>query len=155
MSYQLREARAGDVLSVYHLICILEEVIFDYAVFEIIYCTNISNKDYYYLVAESDEGNITGFISCHTQNLLHHCGRVAEIQELFVDEKYRSVGIGRHLVSDLEMRLGQCVSIEVTAQNKRKLAHNFYTVSGFEYTHKKFVKTLYDNTFTYNTSLEV
>jgi PhnO protein len=67
---------------------------------------------------------------------------VAEIQELFVKEQYRSLGIGRHLVNDLQMRLQQCVVLEVTTQNKRTATHVFYEQLGFSPSHKKFVKQL-------------
>lgn len=142
MLYQTRTAEQNDINEVYHLVCQLEETIFDKTIFESIFMQHIANSDFIYLVATSAENNIIGFISCHTQYLLHHCGKVAEIQELFVKEQYRSLGIGRHLVNDLQMRLQQCVVLEVATQNKRTATHVFYEQLGFSLTHKKFVKQL-------------
>jgi PhnO protein len=48
---------------------------------------------------------VTGFISCHTQYLLHHCGIVAEIQELFVGKPSRKMVIGKALVNSLLEKL--------------------------------------------------
>src|ERR1700733_11203727 len=105
MRYHIRSAGEKDVLSVYDFVCFLEETTFSYIAFELIFKANIYNENYYYLVAESDSGSIIGYISCHVQNLLHHCGKVAEIQELFVVEKYRNLGIGKLLVNDLKNKL--------------------------------------------------
>jgi len=144
MSYQIRAAKEIDAPYIYNFICLLEETRFEYPVFESIYKLNIINKDYHYLVAVSGAGTIIGFISCHTQNLLHHCGKVAEIQELFVDDRYRNLGVGGHLVRSLnEILLNtSCTSFEVTAQNKRIQTHAFYEWLGFACTHKKFVKQM-------------
>jgi (aminoalkyl)phosphonate N-acetyltransferase len=144
MNYLIRAAAEKDILAVYHFICVLEAVSFDYAMFEAIYNENIHNKDGLYLVAESDAGVTIGFISCHIQILLHHCGRVAEIQELFVDENFRNMGIGNRLVKEMESKLlaKGCILFEVTAQNKRIDTHRFYERSGFASTHKKMVKHL-------------
>jgi (aminoalkyl)phosphonate N-acetyltransferase len=144
MSYLIRPAEEKDILRIYHFICLLEEINFDYAAFEIIFRKNITNKDNYYLVAESANDGLIGFISCHTQYLLHHCGKVAEIQELYIDDKYRQMGIGRDLLNKTEKEFIQkdCISFEVTAQNKREATHRFYESAGFACTHKKFVKPL-------------
>ena len=144
MLFQIRAAGENDASAVYHFICLLEETLFDKAAFERIFKSNIYNKDIYYLVAETEGGRVAAFISCHTQNLLHHCGKVAEIQELFVAEEYRSLGVGRLLVNALEekLRAASCCSFEVTAQNKRLQTHAFYEKAGFESTHKKFVKQI-------------
>ena len=138
--YHIRVAEERDILYVYQFINWLEEVNFSFNTFEAIYKENISKKENHYLVAESVSNGIVGFISCHTQNLLHHCGRVAEIQELYLHQQYRSQGIGRYLVNELQARLAQCASIEVTVQNKRAGTHFFYEQLEFKSTHRKFVK---------------
>jgi (aminoalkyl)phosphonate N-acetyltransferase len=97
-----------------------------------------------YYIAESHEREALGFISCHIQNLLHHCGKVAEIQELFVRQENRAEGIGQALVKFVEQELIalNCISFEVTAQNKRLQTHDFYKKMGFEQTHLKFTKAI-------------
>jgi PhnO protein len=140
--YHIRIAAAADVKGIYQCICLLEATDFNYTLFETIYNRNIADASIIYLVAASAEDAIIGFISCHTQYLLHHCAKVAEIQELYVHEQYRGQGIGRHLVNEIQIRLQQCATVEVTAQNKRTATHVFYEQLGFKPTHKKFVKPL-------------
>jgi (aminoalkyl)phosphonate N-acetyltransferase len=144
MTYLIRNAAEKDRMAVYHFICGLEETNFDPVNFEIIYTKNIADKDNCYLVAESAANSIIGFISCHMQRLLHHCGKVAEIQELYTDKNYRNMGIGKALLNAMEKRLieNNCILFEVTAQNKRESTHRFYETNGFLFTHKKFVKQL-------------
>ena len=147
MLYKIRRAEVRDLLPIYHFICILEETNFTFLIFKSIFEANIKHADYYYLVAEHGKGNIVGFISCHTQKLLHHCGKVAEIQELFVEKKHRKAGIGRQLVQTLEntLKVKSCILFEVTAQKKRLGVHRFYESTGFKSSHKKFVKELEEN----------
>ncbi|MFT3932912.1 MAG: GNAT family N-acetyltransferase [Chitinophagaceae bacterium] len=144
MQYYIRAAAEKDAESVQHFISLLEETSFDAAAFASIYLENICNKNFIYLVAVLPEEKVIGFISCHTQKLLHHCGIVAEIQELYVDETYRSLSIGKALVNTVEekLKLINCLSFEVTAQNKREQTHQFYQRMGFANSHKKFVKQL-------------
>ena len=140
----IRFAAIKDIPVIYELICKLEESQFDYTVFETICAENIINENCVYLVAVSRGDDIIGFCSCHIQNLLHHCGKVAEIQELIVQENYRGKGIGNLLINEMTQRLvnKNCISFEVTAQNKRIATHQFYETQGFKNTHKKFVKEL-------------
>lgn len=144
MTCQIRPATEKDLPFVYKFICLLEDRHFDCTSFESVYKANISNRDYHYLVAVLADDEIAGFISCHAQQLLHHCGKVAEIQELYVDERHRQQGIGKLLINYIEKQLrnDQCRSFEVTSQNKRLQTHTFYQALGFEQTHKKFVKQL-------------
>ncbi|MES1219454.1 MAG: GNAT family N-acetyltransferase, partial [Bacteroidota bacterium] len=97
MSYLIRSAEQKDIPVIYRFICLLEETDFNFILFESICVKNLCNEDLIYLVAESHTDGIIGVISCHTQNLLHHCGRVAEIQELFVEEHFRGLGTGNSL----------------------------------------------------------
>ena len=39
-------------------------------------------------LSDPSKNESLGFISFHTQNLLHHCGLVGEIQEFFIHKKY-------------------------------------------------------------------
>lgn len=144
MFYTIRNAEEKDIPCLYDFLCLLEETNFDYNTFEAICRQNIDTASCIYLVATTDTDTVTGFLSVHTQYLLHHCGKVAEIQELFVAEKYRKLGIGRDLVNTAEKILseGTCFLIEVTAQAKRLQTHSFYESMGFINSHKKFTKDL-------------
>ena len=134
----------NDAPSIYDFICDLEGCNFNYKIFEQALETNIQNPNNFYLVAKYNEQQIIGFISCHTQWLLHHCEKVAEIQELYVLNEFRTHGIGQKLLKSIEVLLVQndCKMIEVTAQIKRTRTHSFYEANEYLNTHKKFTKAL-------------
>ena len=140
----IRKMEEKDMLTVYEQICELEEISFDINQFQSIFIHNINDSTKLYYLAEDEQGLCLGFISCHIQKLLHHCGEVAEIQELFVKSAYRSKGIGALLVNHVESILKEigCNNIEVTAQNKRLKTHSFYLNIGFHSSHLKFTKTI-------------
>jgi PhnO protein len=139
---KIRKVEEYDMLTVYEQICLLEDFKFNINNFQMIFNLNIIDNNILYYLAESEEGVALGFISCHIQHLLHHGGKVAEIQELFVKKEYRSQKIGANLVKFVEQEVIalNCVSLEVTAQNKRIQTHAFYKKMDFEQTHLKFTK---------------
>jgi len=141
---KIRKVEPKDMLTVYEQTCLLEDFTFNINAFENIFLLNIKDKTKLYYLAESQEGVVFGFISCHIQQLLHHCGKVGEIQELFVKQEYRGQKIGAQLVKFIEQELIalDCISFEVTAQNKRLDTHEFYSKMGFQQSHLKFTKTL-------------
>lgn len=143
-SVTIRAVEKKDILTVYEQICELEEIRFDIKTFEIIFLNNINDKNKLYYLAQDDKGECLGFIGCHIQYLLHHCGKVAEIQELFVKKSHRGLGIGRNLIGFIEKLIKglDCVSLEVTAQNKRIKTHHFYIKSEFTQSHLKFTKSI-------------
>lgn len=142
-TYIIRKAVEMDMLTVYEQICILEGMRLNRNDFIKIYFTNIQNQNILYYLAETKEGKCVGFISCHIEFLLHHCGKVAEIQELVVDEAYRSLGIGALLLQQIENEIisRHCVLLEVTTRKTRLRAHQFYEKNGFSPSHFKFTKT--------------
>ncbi|WP_127128973.1 GNAT family N-acetyltransferase [Pseudoflavitalea rhizosphaerae] len=140
---QIRQAAANDMEAIYAFICDLEETTFDFEIFNQLYCRNIAGENNIYLVAEDESTNkVIGFISCHGQILLHHLGMVYEIQEMFVDLEFRSLGIGHLLIGALEERLRdrECRSLEVSSNAKRTAAHEFYIRNGFIKSHVKLTK---------------
>ena len=140
---RIRQASASDSSAVFELICDLESTRFDYPRFEKLYVGNLSNDGIFYLVSE-EEGEVTGFLSCHGQTLLHHMGKVFEIQELVVKESLRNRKIGELLVRKAEelVKQGGDRFIEVATNIKREAAHRFYDRCGYARTHYKFTKDL-------------
>ncbi|WP_289663567.1 GNAT family N-acetyltransferase [Flavobacterium panacagri] len=116
---KIRKIQNKDLDFVYKAICELENEILDFEVFETIFNENISNPKNLYLIAENETEGL-GFISFHTQNLLHHCGLVGEIQEFFIHQKYRGQGVGRLLLNEILNFAEQnnLKSIEVTTNKK-------------------------------------
>ncbi len=140
---KIRKATPHDLERVYQFIRALEEKEFDFASFQALYLKNLANEEYCYLVAEEKDSAI-GFISLHTQLLLHHGGRTGEIQELFVEEAHRGKGIGQRLIAEVE-RIGrslQLIEMEVTPHRNRKSTHQFYQKVKYNHSHLKFTKPL-------------
>jgi len=137
-------ASKPDLESIYAFICLLENERFDPTTFRQLFLENLEDGDCHMLVADSAVSGSVGFINIQVQRLLHHCGKVAEIQELYVDPSHRHQGLGRELVrmaEDLARKEG-CVLLEVAAQNRRADTHRFYERSGFTMSHRKFTLDL-------------
>jgi PhnO protein len=143
-SHKIRPAVLSDVDIIYKFICHLEEQSFDLESFNEKFADNLENPDLIYLVAVNEEDDAIGFISCHGQSLLHHEGKVFEIQEMYVGKNYRGKGVGKALFIELQEKLSKtdCESLEVTTNASRSDARKFYTKQGFQQTHVKFVKEL-------------
>lgn len=136
---QVRIAQTQDLDFVYKSICELENEELDFEVFAAIFNENISNPNNLYLIAEKENEGL-GFISFHTQNLLHHCGRVGEIQEFFINENHRGKGIGRQLIQEIMQYAEEhkLKSIEVTTNKRRVENVMIYENLGFTLSHNKF-----------------
>ena len=136
---EIKKVKTQDLDFVYKSICELENEELDFEVFAAIFNENIANPNNLYLVAENENQGL-GFISFHTQNLLHHCGRVGEIQEFFINENHRGKGVGRQLIEKIieyaeEHKLK---SIEVTTNKRRVENVMIYENLGFTLSHNKF-----------------
>ncbi|MFC4231352.1 GNAT family N-acetyltransferase [Parasediminibacterium paludis] len=136
-------AVAKDAHTIHQFIQQLEGITTPFGSFKDIFLYNLQQPNILYLVARVND-QIVCFISAHGQLLLHHAGYVYEIQELFVDEKYRGRGIGKTLLSSIERKIKSknAVAVEVTANKIRETAHLFYSNNGFAATHVKFTKSI-------------
>jgi PhnO protein len=136
---QIRKIQTQDLDFVYKSICELENEELDFEVFKKIFNENVSNANNLYLIAENENEGV-GFISFHTQNLLHHCGRVGEIQEFFIHKKHRGKGVGRQLIERIMQYAEEhkLKSIEVTTNKRRVENVMIYENLGFTLSHNKF-----------------
>lgn len=137
----IRTAVWNDAPTIYAFLCVLEEFPLDQAAFLNIFRHNLADPDVYYKVAER-AGEVVGFVSCHVQYLLHHGGKVGEIQELFVRPDVRNQRIGQQLMATLDTLAIQenFVNLEVTTNQKRTNTIRFYERESFKRTHIKLVK---------------
>jgi PhnO protein len=140
---KLRKAKIYDSNNVYVLICQLVGFEFDKKSFEATFEKNLVNSSICYWVIENNE-SVIGFVSLHIQELLHHQKKVAEVQELCVDEKFTGMGFGKLMLDEAiqEAEMQNCEIIELAASNKRVDAHRFYEREGWERSHFKFTKKL-------------
>ena len=141
MRVLIRPAIRADVQKVYDFICDLEKQIFNFEVFKNIFFENIQLPDRHYLIAHNDK-QILGYASMHAQLLLHHCGKVGEIEEMYVLPTQRNLGIGQQFLTEFVAiaTRDKYVLLEVTSNQKRLDTHQFYQKNGFIHTHAKFVK---------------
>jgi PhnO protein len=139
----IRQAEREDFQWIYQFVNELENQVFDEEKQYKIYLENTANPDHIYLLANIGSLPV-GFLSCHVQNLLHHGGLVGEIQEMYVIENARNLGVGKKLTDRLKEIAAEknVLQIEVTSSFKRESAHRFYQRERFEHTHKKFVYRL-------------
>jgi len=139
----IRKAKDSDLESVKILIEELEEQKFEFEIFKEIYLKNLINTEVHYFVAEVNN-YVVGFMSIFESTPLHHCHKLAEIQELFISENHRGLSIGKEFI-ELATKLGQengWLQIELSSHMKRLKAHNFYLRNGFSRRHFKFVKII-------------
>ncbi len=133
--------RAGEKeeAAVYALLCQLEGRALDQAAFHEVYLENLENPRVVYLLS-LERGTISGFCSLHVQPLLHHAGRIAEIQELIVCPSQRGSGAGRALFSAAMQKAREmnCIQLEVCCNLNRALSHHFYAHMGLMKSHYKF-----------------
>ena len=139
----IRKAKETDFEFVKLLIEELEEQRFDLEIFKAIYLKNLINPEVHYFVAEV-KNKVIGFMSIFESTPLHHCYKLAEIQELIISEKHRGLSIGKAFI-ELATKLGRekgWLQIELSSHMKRLKAHSFYMRNGFNRRHFKFVKML-------------
>ena len=140
MVISIREATPKEFEVIYQFICELQNNIFDYEKMKSLYLENLENVNNIHLVA-MDGRYTVGYLSCHIQTLLHHAGKVAEIQEMFVKPTYRSKGVGKLLMDSIKKLVAAkgVVQLEVTTRVIREKAIQFYRRENFEDSHKKMV----------------
>lgn len=139
----IRKAAPDDMQQVYGLLCELENERLPFDMYKEIFEKNLKDPSIHYFVCEN-ERNIIAFSSLHCQYLLHHCSRVAEIQELVVKNEYKENGIGKLLFIEMEKaaRADLCCLMEVCCNRSRVRAHGFYEHCGMKKSHYKFTLAL-------------
>lgn len=135
----IRPATTEDTPAIHTFMCALAEKELDYETMKQCIAINIGKEHYHHLIAELD-GKPVGFITCYGFISLHHCGMEYEIQELIVDERYRSMKIGKQLLDAVMERIGEYRSLKLCSNMRRKDAHRFYLNNGFGQTGYRFVK---------------
>ena len=140
MNLSIRKASEKDTDAIYALICELENTKYSKSLFNELLKQNVNDIRVGYFVAQVDEQTV-GFGSVYLNKLLHHCGTVAEIQELIISEVYRDKKIGSNLLSEMIKWSEQhkALQVEVCCNNSRNKAQSFYESNGFVQTHQKLV----------------
>lgn len=140
---KITNARPEHFPQIYSLICELEEASLDRSKLEAVYLRNLADPGIHYLIA-LENGEAAGFASVHVQYLLHHGGKIAELQEIVVARERRGQGLGGRLFSEVEKtaRAAGCLQLEVCCNRKRTDSHRFYERQGMAASHFKFTEML-------------
>jgi ribosomal protein S18 acetylase RimI-like enzyme len=98
-----------------------------------VYMQALESKQQEYIIARNDE-HIVGFISMRIITNLWAQGNLLQIEELVVDETYRSMQIGSKLlqIAIAIAKQNNCRTVEVTSHVNRTRAHHFYEINGFK-----------------------
>ena len=140
MNFRVRKASDQDAEVIHELICDLENTRYPKDKFVELFIKNNKEKRIGYFVVQIAE-QVVGFGSIYINELLHHCGKVCEIQELIISREYRGQNIGKALLHALIewASMQGALHVEVTCNNSRIEAQQFYKANGFIATHKKLV----------------
>ena len=95
----------------------------------------------------SSAGHLLGVATLHTTPVLHRAGSVGRVTSLVVDATFRGCGIGRALMEEAERWAAAqgCVLLEVTSNQRRVDAHQFYERLGYERTSYRFARAPHVN----------
>lgn len=139
----IRKANLNDIEKIYNILCELENKELPVNKFKDVFTENFKNPSVSYFVCENND-SIIAFSSLHIQYLLHHCSKVAEIQELIVKGEYKGNGIGKKLFDEMvkTAQENNCPLLEVCCNQKRIHSHGFYEHCGMLKSHYKFTYML-------------
>jgi len=96
---------------------------------------------YAMLVAVADD-RVIAFAALHWFHLAHWHGLMGRITAFCVDADFRSQGVGQQLLGACESFLFEkgCLKLEVTSNERRDRAHQFYRKAGYTEDSRRFVK---------------
>ena len=110
------------------------------AAFDASFGTLLSDPDTLVLVAETPEGEITGYLLAFRHPAFHANGAVAWVEEIMVSDRSRRTGAGRRLMTSAEQwaRSGGAAYLALATRR----AARFYRALGYEDSAVYFRKTL-------------
>jgi GNAT superfamily N-acetyltransferase len=137
----IRDATPDDARNLRHLLLQLDYSLDENEMQEKIRAYSVEGNRI--LVAESSDG-LAAFISLHIFVCFHSPGSIGRITAFCVDESHRAKGIGGQMLAEAEsyFRKNKCYRVEVTSNNRRVAAHEFYRRKGYSENSKKFVLDL-------------
>lgn len=137
--FQLKPVSLSDLELCYQFINELENGELDFDLFSKVFHLNLQNPQVSYFLIESDAENV-GFVSLHFQWLLHHTGKVGEIQEFFIKESFRNKGLGQKVIDAIvtKAKENDFELLEVSTNKKREANLHIYQKFGFDWSHYKF-----------------
>ena len=103
----------------------------------------LHSKDNFIYVAE-DEGMLVGFATFSVRVVIRYPKPIAELDELFVEEKYRRQKLGQTLLNTVLKKAKElgCHRLFIESHYDHKAAHTFYESTGFTNYGYHFIKDL-------------
>lgn len=103
--------------------------VIDKGSFEQSFLNLIKDENSYCMLAE-DDGNSIGYILAFIHSTLYANGKVALVEEIFVESEYRKKGIGKRLMEAIEEWAKNQGAILISASTRR--AEFFYKSIGYK-----------------------
>lgn len=92
----------------------------------------INNPKSFIFLAE-DKGNLIGFATFSLRDVVRFPKPIAELDEMYVLDKYQQKGIGKQLMKTIEDKARElsCYRIYIESSYDRQSAHKFYEALGY------------------------
>lgn len=136
---EIKKLETEDLKQAYDLLNVLYENTIKYDVFVSKFNQLHADKNFYCVVAK-EENKVFGIITARIINRIVKTKNILFIDDLIVDEKYRSKGIGQ-LLLDKAINFAKesdCETIELTSYISNEKSHKFYEKNSFVKQHYKF-----------------
>lgn len=138
---QIRDARPSDASA---LVPLLDELGYPAVQESVATLIGSVTRDGARVIVVETDGTVQGFAVVHRMLTLHRAAPVAYLSALVVNSQIRGQGLGRALV-DAVSRIGAewgCGTLELTSNDRRVHAHQFYTTLGFSSESRKFRRAI-------------
>lgn len=139
---EIVELGLEDIERVFELSNQLENNSLSFDQFKPCYYEIISLNNHVLYGVKLDE--LVGYIHLRLERQLHHASLVVEVLELIIDDNHRSKHLGKRLL-DFAINYSKTIGashIELTTNDVRERAHQFYIREGFNQTSLKFVRNI-------------
>lgn len=139
----VRKFELKDLKQCFELLNQLYKNKIEYVIFSEKYKENLENNLFYGIVAEENE-KIIGVLTARVINRLVKARNILFVDDLIIDQNYRTHGIGKRLLQNAIDYATQkdCETIELKCYITNKNAHKFYENNGLEKSHYTFKKYL-------------
>jgi predicted N-acetyltransferase YhbS len=101
-------------------------------------------SDSNFIFVAEDNGTLVGFVTFSIRLVVRYPKPIAELDELFVDEKYRRKGVGKLLMNRVleKSKELECYRLFIESHYDHKVAHKYYEALGFTNYGYHFIKDL-------------
>ncbi len=93
----------------------------------------MDRSDYFIFVAEEND-KLVGLMTFSTRSVVRYPRPLAQLEELFVLEGFRKLGIGKKFIEMMELKIRDlnCYSIYIESRDDKKIAHEVYQKLGYK-----------------------